>query len=88
MARRDLSKVDASDNASSELEYVIRRQVRVAEPVVPSVAAGVAMRQERIAKTVSNRDVTRVLFISRNSELLNPAQQTLDGYSPTGKTGL
>ncbi|MCA9360806.1 glycosyltransferase [Candidatus Nomurabacteria bacterium] len=80
MARRDLSKVDASDNASSELEYVIRRQVRVAEPVVPSVAAGVAMRQERIAKTVSNRDVTRVLFISRNSELLNPAQQTLDGY--------
>ncbi|MCB9809978.1 glycosyltransferase [Candidatus Nomurabacteria bacterium] len=80
MNRKDLSKHDASDYAASELEYVISRQKRVSEPAVPSVSADVAMREKSVLQNTSNRNVTRVLFISRNTELLNPTQQTLDGY--------
>lgn len=80
MARRDLFHNDASDRAASELEYIIHTEKRKKEPVVPSVSAEQAMTGSRVLQTASNRDVTRVLFISRNTELLNPTQQTLDGY--------
>ncbi len=80
MARRDLLHHDASDHAASELEYIIRTEKRKSEPVVPTVTAEQAMKEGRVFKASSNRNVTRVLFISHNTELLNPTQQTLDGY--------
>ncbi|USN91819.1 MAG: glycosyltransferase [Candidatus Nomurabacteria bacterium] len=80
MARRDLSKFDASTHAASELEYIIRSEKKASEPQVPTVTPEQAMKDERMFKVSSNRDVTRVLFISRNTELLNPTQQSLDGY--------
>ncbi|MCB9814272.1 glycosyltransferase family 4 protein [Candidatus Nomurabacteria bacterium] len=80
MVRRDLSHRDASSHAASELEYVIKREKRTKEPVVPSVTVEQAMTDTRVFSSVSNRDVTRVLFISRDTNLLNPTQQTLDGF--------
>ncbi|MCD5381653.1 MAG: glycosyltransferase [Candidatus Pacebacteria bacterium] len=80
MTRRDLSKLDASSHAASELEYIIRSNDKKKAPTVPSVSAEKAMAEDRVFKTSSNRDVTRVLFISRNTNLLNPTQQSLDGY--------
>jgi glycosyltransferase involved in cell wall biosynthesis len=80
MPRRDLSQLDASDRASSELEYVIHSQKRTTEPSVPSVSVSDAMKGDKVYKSTSNRDVTRVLFISRNTELLNPTRQSLDGF--------
>lgn len=38
------------------------------------------MRDKRLLTIKSDRDVTRVLFISYNPELLNPTRQSLDGY--------
>lgn len=80
MARRDLSQRDASDYAASELQYIIRNEKRTAEGVVRRVTAEQALRSKRMLEFKSNRDVTRVLFISYNTELLNPTQQSLDGY--------
>lgn len=80
MAKRDLSNLDASSYAASELEYVIKREKKLSEPLIPTISPQQAMAEERVFKVNSNRNVTRVLFISRNSELLNPIQQTLDGY--------
>lgn len=80
MARRDLSKRDASDHAASELEYVISSQKRSYEPTVPSVTAEQALRGKRMLKIEDNRNITRVLFISQDTELLNPTTQSLDGY--------
>lgn len=80
MARRDLSQRDASDHAASELEYVIKKESKLAESSVPEVSAQQAMRDERVFSANSDRDVTRVLFISYNTELLNPTKQSLDGY--------
>lgn len=80
MARRDLSIRDASSYAASELEYVIKREKQASEPQVPTISPQQAMVDERVFKSSSNRNVTRVLFISRNTELLNPTQQSLDGY--------
>lgn len=80
MARRDLSHRDASSYAASELEYVLKREKRVAEPIVKTISPQEAMTQARVFESRSERDITRVLFISRNTNLLNPTQQTLDGY--------
>lgn len=80
MARRDLYNRDASSYAASELEYVIKREKKLSEPQVPTVSPQQAMSDERVFEINTNRNVTRVLFISRNTELLNPTQQTLDGY--------
>jgi len=80
MSKRDLSRWDVSDRAASELEYVISSAKRKANPGVPSVTADEAIRGEKVFDSKSSRNVTRVLFISRNAELLNPTQQTLDGY--------
>lgn len=80
MARRDLSHTDASTRAASELEYVIRREKRIQEPEIKTISAEEAMREERVYKVSSDRNITRVLFISQNTELLNPTQQSLDGY--------
>ena len=80
MARRDLSQRDASDHAASELQYIIRNEKRTAEGAVRRVTAEQALHSKRMLEFKSNRNVTRVLFISYNTELLNPAQQSLDGY--------
>ena len=80
MARRDLSHRDASDHAASELEYVISSSKHTVEPTVPSVTAQQALQEDKLYEMSSDRDITRVLFISRNTELLNPITQSLDGY--------
>lgn len=80
MARRDLSQKDASAHAASELQYLIRNDARSADPAVKKVTAEQAMREERVFKLASKRNITRVLFISQNTELLNPITQSLDGY--------
>ncbi len=80
MARRDLSLRDASYHAASELEYALTREKKTAAPAVPTISPEEAMRADRVVQIGATRDVTRVLFISQNTELLNPATQTLDGY--------
>tara|TARA_B100002051_G_scaffold276730_2_gene327301 strand:+ start:5295 stop:6608 length:1314 start_codon:yes stop_codon:yes gene_type:complete len=80
MVRRDLSSRDASEYAGSELEYVIQRDKKKASPEVPSVTVKEAMSEKRVFSSDSTRDVTRVLFVSQNIDLLSPTQQTLDGY--------
>lgn len=80
MARRDLSQRDAADYAASELQYIIRSEQRTAEGSVRTVTAEQALRAKRMLEFTSNRNVTRVLFISYNTELLNPVRQSLDGY--------
>jgi glycosyltransferase involved in cell wall biosynthesis len=79
MTRRDLSSIDASSDAASQLEYILRQE-KQKEENVKTVSAQEAMSQAPVFVTDSERDITRVLFISQNTELLNPSQQTLDGY--------
>jgi len=80
MAYRDLSR-DSTDHAAGELSYILNKTAKSSgEPAVPTVTAEEAMNEARVVQYQSNRDVTRVLFISQNLELLNPTRQTLDGY--------
>lgn len=80
MTRRDLLHRDASDRAASELQSIIRSDKRLAQPDVKKVTAEQGMRGDRVYQISSNRNITRVLFISQNTELLNPITQSLDGY--------
>jgi len=79
MARRDLSSFDASSHAASQLEYVIRRG-KEEDSGIKTLSAQEAMSQAPVFQSGTERDITRVLFISQNTALLNPSQQTLDGY--------
>ena len=81
MARRNLLR-DSSSHAAGELDYILRERSKAAAPekVVPTVPVDEALRAARMVQHKSTRDITRVLFISQNTELLNPTQQSLDGY--------
>jgi len=80
MARRDLSR-DSTSHAAGELDYILKQTAKSSEEAsVPSVTAEQAMKEVRLVQHQSQRDITRVLFISQDPELLNPTQQSLDGY--------
>lgn len=69
-----------SEHAGSTLNYVLRKERQDAAETVPTMTFEQAKASKRIIKGDTSRDVTRVLFISQNTELLNPTQQSLDGY--------
>lgn len=79
MARRNLSTKDISDFAAGELEYVLKKEKEQTE-AEQLVSVEQAMAEKPVYQVRSTRDVTRVLFISTNIELLDPTKQTLDGY--------
>jgi glycosyltransferase involved in cell wall biosynthesis len=79
MARRDLSRTDASDFERRSLEYVLDKGSKEADGT-RYVSVEEAINEESVLELTSDRDVTRVLFISRDESLLNPSQQSLDGY--------
>lgn len=79
MARKDLAHVDASEHEVSNLEYVLRKESR-AKDDTRYLSVEDALHEEAVYQVKSNRDITRVLFISQDESLLNPTQQSLDGY--------
>lgn len=78
MPRKDLSTRDISEHAAGELEMILsKKEEKEAEP---TVSVEEAMAEKPVFKVTTDRDVTRVLFISTEVELLDPTRQTLDGY--------
>lgn len=78
MGKPDISNFDASARASSELESVLRREKQKDEGQRISVAE--ALAAPRVYHADTTRNVTRVLFISKDESLLNPETQSLDGF--------
>jgi glycosyltransferase involved in cell wall biosynthesis len=79
MAGRDLSRTDAAEFERSSLEYVLEKERRSAD-TTEYLTVEEAMRGESVYQMRSSRDITRILFISQDESLLNPTQQSLDGY--------
>ena len=80
MARNDLSQIDASERESANLDYILRKESLAKSDSPSYVPVEEAMRAEAVYQVKSSRDITRVLFISQDESLLNPTQQSLDGY--------
>lgn len=80
MKGRDLLRSDASERELSNLEYVLEREKRNQDNT-RYLSVEEAINEEAVYVAKSDRDVTRVLFISRDESLLNPTQQSLDGYT-------
>jgi len=80
MARKNLSRMDAADYERSSLEYVLEKE-RAPKDDTTYVSVEEAMRSEAVFEARSNRNITRLLFISQDESLLNPTQQSLDGYT-------
>lgn len=79
MPRRDLSTRDASHYEAGELQYALNRKKREADNE-RKLTLEEALQEERLARKRQGRNITRVLFISQDTTLLNPTTQTLDGY--------
>jgi glycosyltransferase involved in cell wall biosynthesis len=79
MARKDLSKIDSSEYERSRLEYVLEEERKEKDDTV-YLSVEEAMKGDSVYEANSHRDITRVLFISQDESLLNPSQQSLDGY--------
>lgn len=81
MPRRDLYQTDVSDRERSQLEYVLREEKRKSEQGdVQMVSVSKALSDDGVFSVATSRNVVRVLFISRDETLLNPTQQSLDGF--------
>jgi len=79
MARKDLTHVDASENERSTLEYILEQE-KLSKDDTKYLSVEEAVAEKPVYQATSTRDETRVLFISEDESLLNPTQQTLDGY--------
>lgn len=79
MARKNLSRFDAADYERSSLEYVLEKE-RKQNDDTRYLSVEEAMQEEAVYQVSSDRNITRVLFISQDESLLNPTKQSLDGY--------
>ena len=77
---RRLYRGDASEHAASQIEYLLNEERRRAAGEETGVSVEEAVRGEGVFEYRSERDITRALFISRDPTLLNPTQQSLDGF--------
>ena len=80
MARKDLSRMNASEYERSSLEYILEKE-RKQNDGTRYVSVEDALGEDSVYQMKSVRNVTRVLFISQDESLLNPGTQTLDGYT-------
>ncbi len=78
--RNDLYNYDASERERSALNSVLNKRQASAEDAIERISVEEARRGESLYEAVSDRDLTRLLFISADESLLNQTQQTLDGY--------
>ncbi len=79
MARKNLSRLDATDLERSNLEYVLKKESEVKDNT-KYISVEDALDEEAVFEISSDRNITRVLFISKDDSLLNPMKQSLDGY--------
>ncbi len=81
LARRpDLLHTDASLREQTVLDDVLKQKSSETKELVPRVSIAEARRSAVQVDVISDRDTTRLLFISRDTSLLNQTTQSLDGY--------
>ncbi|MBY0538601.1 glycosyltransferase [Patescibacteria group bacterium] len=77
-----LSKFDVTQRQKATLQYVIAEEESVKKrgAVGPKVSIAEARQGATHYQAVSDRETTRLLFISQETSLLNQTTQSLDGY--------
>jgi glycosyltransferase involved in cell wall biosynthesis len=81
LARRpDLLQTDASLREQTVLDSVLKKESSAKRESVPRVSISEARHGAAQVAVSSERDTTRLLFISRDTSLLNQTTQSLDGY--------
>ena len=80
MARKNLSQTDASEFERYSLDYILEKDKKDKDDT-RYLSVEEALNDNSVYKASSNRNATRVLFISCDESLLNPSQQSLDGYT-------
>jgi glycosyltransferase involved in cell wall biosynthesis len=76
----DLSKYDVTTRQQAVLDYVLQ-EGGVGEPMIEDRVSVADARDGAMQLEIStDRNTTRLLFISRDTSLLNQTKQSLDGY--------
>ncbi len=78
--RTDLSSYDVSLRERGTLNSMLRAESKIVSAPVPRESIEVARHGKSLYEVVTDRDTTRLLFISRDESLLNQTKQSLDGY--------
>ena len=73
-------KRDVSERQRDELESALIRSKYSSDQDIPRVSVTEARLGKSQVEVLSERDTTRLLFISRDTTLLNQTTQSLDGY--------
>lgn len=71
------------ERSRQQLEYVLQAKKKLnvhSDEVVELVSVEQSLLSDAVYRDTSGRDITRVLFISRDESLLNPTTQSLDGF--------
>ncbi len=79
MAGKDLFTSDISTRQQDILNQIIRQEKQTGS-AVSAVSVQDAKAGESLYQVTTTRDAVRLLFISRDTTLLNQTQQSLDGY--------
>jgi glycosyltransferase involved in cell wall biosynthesis len=80
MPRKYLPYINSTEYEITSLERVLEKE-RQSQDKTSYLSVEDALSGESVFELNSSRDETRVLFISQDESLLNPTQQTLDGYT-------
>ncbi len=78
MSRPGLLQQDISTRQQVVLDTVLRAEAGSKQP--PRISVAEAKAGDTLFEADSNREAVRLLFISRDTTLLNQTQQSLDGY--------
>ena len=78
--RTNLFKTDAADRERAVLDHVLKSERSTAAPTGPKISIAEARQGATQVDIASDRETVRLLFISRDTTLLNQTTQTLDGY--------
>lgn len=75
-----LSTWSESERESARLESLLAERPAPGESAAEHVSVDEARQSSSMYEVRSSRNATRILFISRDTSLLNPTLQTLDGF--------
>lgn len=77
-----LSKFDVTERQKATLQYVLSQEANAKKNAAagPKVSIAEARQGNVHYQAVSDRETTRLLFISQETSLLNQTTQSLDGY--------
>ena len=80
MMRHSLSKTNDSESVQHNPDYILETE-KCSDNITKCFSIEKTVQEKGGLDNKPNRNITKVLFISRDESLLNSSKQSLDGYT-------